>query len=660
MRTVLYAKNSSAALLSDSFAYDAALRLQSVSDGVNSAGYSYLANSALVSQITFAQSGTTKMTTAKSYDYLNRLTAISSSTNSVTVASAGYGYNAINQRTSLANADGTYWNYAYDSLGQVTAGTKHWPGGQVVAGQQFGYGFDDIGNRTSTQAGGNEFGASLRNASYTANSLNQYTSRTVPGAVDIIGSATNAATVLVNGQAVYRHGDYYRSELTINNTSAGVWEPVTNTATLNNGTSADIIATNTGNLFLPKATESYTYDADGNLTSDGRFTNLWDGHNQLVNITSKAGAATGSLVKLDLTYDYTGRRIQKIVSTNNGSAYYPAYTNRYVYDGWNLVAILDCQSSLIASFNWGKDLSGGMQGAGGVGGLVSMTVASGANAGTYFYAYDGNGNVTALTKASDSTIVAQYEYGPFGELIRATGPVAFANPFRFSTKYQDDETGFLYYGYRYYNTGTGRWPNRDPIAEIGGLNLYGFVLNNPPESIDSDGLDVVDTSRNRVEMTRLEYDNYSKQCGVPMTANRSRLLDNGCVGICQMAQGQDANAQQYPENYGDTKCYLEEKQARSRKCKDCKRKVVWSKMGTYKNGIGNTPTPGTDGTVPNDSVSANANGTFNYVTIAQNWYYWANNALRPGEWPDQKIVMSKIPCNDDHYPDKIWCATCIK
>ena len=56
MRTVLYAKNSSAALLSDSFAYDAALRLQSVSDGVNAAAYSYLANSPLVQYITFKQS----------------------------------------------------------------------------------------------------------------------------------------------------------------------------------------------------------------------------------------------------------------------------------------------------------------------------------------------------------------------------------------------------------------------------------------------------------------------------------------------------------------------------------------------------------------------------------------------------------------------------
>jgi RHS repeat-associated protein len=43
--------------------------------------------------------------------------------------------------------------------------------------------------------------------------------------------------------------------------------------------------------------------------------------------------------------------------------------------------------------------------------------------------------------------------------------LAFLNPFRFSTKYQDDETGFLYYGYRYYDPSTGRWPNRDPLGD---------------------------------------------------------------------------------------------------------------------------------------------------------------------------------------------------
>jgi uncharacterized protein RhaS with RHS repeats len=91
-----------------------------------------------------------------------------------------------------------------------------------------------------------------------------------------------------------------------------------------------------------------------------------------------------------------------------------------------------------------------------VGGLLKLTY-YGAQTTNCLPAYDGNGNITALINAADGKSVAQYEYGPFGELIRATGPMAKANPFRFSTKYQDDETDLLYYGYRYYNVGTGRW-----------------------------------------------------------------------------------------------------------------------------------------------------------------------------------------------------------
>ena len=78
----------------------------------------------------------------------------------------------------------------------------------------------------------------------------------------------------------------------------------------------------------------------------------------------------------------------------------------------------------------------------------------------------------------------------FGEPLRATGPLAKANPFRFSTKYQDEETGFLYYGYRYYDPSTGRWPSRDPIGELGGNNLYGFTYNAPVGQFDSEGRSV--------------------------------------------------------------------------------------------------------------------------------------------------------------------------
>ena len=77
--------------------------------------------------------------------------------------------------------------------------------------------------------------------------------------------------------------------------------------------------------------------------------------------------------------------------------------------------------------------------------------------------------------------------GPFGEVIRATGPMAKANPFRFSTKYQDDETDLLYYGYRYYSLSMGRWLSRDPIGERGGRNLCGFAGNNAIGNIDALG-----------------------------------------------------------------------------------------------------------------------------------------------------------------------------
>jgi len=114
---------------------------------------------------------------------------------------------------------------------------------------------------------------------------------------------------------------------------------------------------------------------------------------------------------------------------------------------------------------------------------------TGPNAGTHFCAYDGNGNVMALVSAADGSVAARYEYGPFGEVLRATGPMAKVNPFRFSTKFQDDESDLLYYGYRYYNASMGRWLSRDPIGERGGLNLYGFVGNDAIRRIDPFGLD---------------------------------------------------------------------------------------------------------------------------------------------------------------------------
>ena len=397
------------------------------------------ANSPLVSQINLKQGSVVKMTTAKAYDPVNRLTAIQSA-----VAGAnqlpqafGYQYNAASQRQRVTLADGSCWRYEYDSLGQVKSGKKYWADGTPVAGQQFEYGHDDIGNRSDAKVGGDERGASLRPASYSANTLNQYSSRTNPGAVDVLGQALVSATVTVNSNATYRKNDYFHYPLAVANSGGPLAQSVTVTASLN-GTNA---TPGTGYVLVPQAQETFQYDSDGNLTNDSLWSYTWDAENRLLAMESKlASLPSTSLAKrVEFTYDWQGRRVRKLVKN---SSLQVISDTRFVYDGWNLVAELNSDLSLKASYAWCLDLSGSIQGAGGVGGLLFAVYYSPSTE-VYFPAYDGNGNIMALCKGSDGSWSVQYEYGPFGEVIRATGPMAKENPFRFSTKYQDEETGWF-------------------------------------------------------------------------------------------------------------------------------------------------------------------------------------------------------------------------
>jgi RHS repeat-associated protein len=263
-----------------------------------------------------------------------------------------------------------------------------------------------------------------------------------------------------------------------------LWLTVTNFALLTNGV-PDILTNSASSVLVPKASEHYTYDADGNLLSDGLWNYAWDAENRLVSMTNVTTLIASARLKLDFTYDWQGRRVQKRVSHLNGGSWVQDSDQRFVYDGWNLVAVLNAQSAVVQSFLWGLDLSGSMQGAGGVGGLL---VVSNSTQGAHFTAFDGNGNVSALVSAADgSSLTAQYEYGPFGELLRATGPLAKANPFRWSTHYYDDESDLVMYPARPYNPSTGRFLCKDPIGEDGGPNLYGFALNNGVNAVDPFG-----------------------------------------------------------------------------------------------------------------------------------------------------------------------------
>ena len=85
------------------------------------------------------------------------------------------------------------------------------------------------------------------------------------------------------------------------------------------------------------------------------------------------------------------------------------------------------------------------------------------------------------------TVVAAYDYDPFGRTVRQSGPYAAANPWRFSTK-QTDEWGLYYYGYRYYSPGLGRWLNRDPMPADDAADLYLGGRNDLIDNVDAYGL----------------------------------------------------------------------------------------------------------------------------------------------------------------------------
>ena len=137
----------------------------------------------------------------------------------------------------------------------------------------------------------------------------------------------------------------------------------------------------------------------------------------------------------------------------------------------------------MCEYFWGMDKSGTEQGAGGVGGLLAVSV----DGVFYIPCYDHNGNIVRYVSGAGS-IAAQYTYDPYGNITDMSGSLATQFSFGFSTKYNDRELGMISYQRRFYRPDLGRWLNRDPLEEIGGENLYAFCINNSIANVDYIGL----------------------------------------------------------------------------------------------------------------------------------------------------------------------------
>jgi RHS repeat-associated protein len=213
------------------------------------------------------------------------------------------------------------------------------------------------------------------------------------------------------------------------------------------------------------------------MLSDGKRGFGYDDENQLTTIIQT------NQWKSDFVYDGFGRRRKRLEYTWTNSAWNQTNEVRYVYDGMLAVMENDSTDTPQVFYQRGLDLSGGMQGAGGIGGLLARLDGNGAA----YYHEDGNGNVATLVDDAGN-LAAHYSYDPFGNVLASSGPMAGVNEMQFSSMPRHAQSGLSLYAFRAYSPNLQRWTQRDPIGERGGINLHGFNGNTPVNRVDPYGL----------------------------------------------------------------------------------------------------------------------------------------------------------------------------
>lgn len=228
--------------------------------------------------------------------------------------------------------------------------------------------------------------------------------------------------------------------------------------------------------------ENYTYDAVGNRTTSGNEqfpqTNetvqySYDDENRLTGVQ----ITLGSLVKqLTFAYDPFGRRIKKTIMSDTIGTDCTApntcpRTTNYVYDDQNIIMEYDQSGNITAKYTHGPGID------------EPLAVQQGTA--IYYYHADGLGSITALTNTS-GTIVQTYTYDSFGNMT-STGSIS--QPYTYTGREYDSETGMYFYRARYYDPKVGRFVTKDPIGFDGGdYTLYVYVSNNPINKKDPTGL----------------------------------------------------------------------------------------------------------------------------------------------------------------------------
>jgi RHS repeat-associated protein len=374
-----------------------------------------------------------------------------------------YAYDAASNRTGFTDPESGATSYVYDTLNRLQTLTQ--PAAFSGTGN-FGFTYDALSRRTQmTRPNGLKSVYAYDNLSRLLSVLHQTSgSTTLDGAayaVDNAGNRTSRTPQPSGTASNFTYDAIY--ELTQVTQGASTTESYTYDPVGNRLSSLGVspYSNNSSNELTSTPTTTYTYDNNGNthtkVVGSNTTTYAWDYENRMTSVTLPGGGGT-----VTFAYDPFGRRIKKVTSTT---------TSVFAYDGDNLIEETNSSGTAVARYQPTQNIDEPL-----------AMLRSGAT--SYFHA-DGLGSVTSLSNAAGS-IANTYTYDSFGKLTASTG--SLVNPFQYTARESDTETGLYYYRARYYDPGTGRFVAEDPLQFRDSFNFFKYVGNSPPNFIDPLGL----------------------------------------------------------------------------------------------------------------------------------------------------------------------------
>ena len=228
------------------------------------------------------------------------------------------------------------------------------------------------------------------------------------------------------------------------------------------------------NQLTQRDEQTYNYDLNGNLvTSDQEFENIYDALDRLIEVNTPS-------CKITYQYDPFHRRLNKKQFILSKDQWVMDRVENYLYQKEIEIGVLE--NSVVTELRViGQGLCD----------EVGSAVLFELHGKTYIPQHDIRGNVALIAESKTLEAIQTYHYSAYGEELFQDALI----PWRFSSKRVDPETGWIYFGRRYYEPQTGRWTTADPAWFADGPNLYCYVHNNPLRYCDPDGLSAMDFMR---------------------------------------------------------------------------------------------------------------------------------------------------------------------